>query len=223
LGGPGNDFQFIASGPTVKDATTVRDAGEVLSKYHVLETCGIKDCGLVETPKENKYFARTRNIPALSNETALNAMAAMAKELGFSAEIRAAALTGEARDVGAKIIRDLRAAPPKSVLLYGGETTVTIRGKGRGGRNLELALAGLKEIGDGELVVSVASDGRDNSDFAGAICDTITKEAIRKAGFDAETELKNNNSYPVFEKAGNYLLTGDTGSNVSDLIIALEA
>ncbi len=218
---PGDDIQFISSGPTVKDKTTIEDAESILSKYDVLNTCGIEKCGLIETPKEDKYFERVKNIIVVSNMIALRGMEAKAMLLGLNPVLRTACLTGEAREEGKKIVGELHGVPSGTVLLYGGETTVTIRGRGRGGRNLEFVTAVLGEIQDNELIMAVASDGRDNGEFAGAICDKITKEEIKKQGIDWEAMLQDNNEYPLFEDVGHYLLTGDTGSNIADLFIAL--
>ena len=219
---PGDDIQFISSGPTVKDRTTIEDAESILSKYDVLNTCGIEKCGLIETPKEDKYFERVKNIIVVSNMVALRGMEAKARSLGLNPVLCTARLTGEAREAGKKIAGELHKVPSRTVLLYGGETTVTIRGRGHGGRNLELVTAALGEIQDNELIMAVASDGRDNGEFAGAICDKITKEEVRKRGIDWEEMLQDNNEYPLFEDIGHYLLTGDTGSNVADLFIALK-
>jgi len=219
---PANDIAFIASGPTVKDATTIEDAERVIAKYDILKTCNIEKCGLIETPKDEKYFERVTNILAVSNVRALEAMKKAAEMLGFSAEIRDTQLTGEADDVGIKISKDINAAHPKTVLLWGGETTVTVHGKGSGGRNMQVGLSALRSINDGEEILSLASDGRDHGAFAGALCDTITKKDIEKSGLDIEQCLRENNTYPFFEQVGNYVMTGDTGSNVSDLIIALK-
>lgn len=219
---PGDEIQFIASGPTVMDTTTIEDAGEILARYNILNTCGMEKCGLVETPKEEKYFENVRNILAVSNSLALTAMKTKAEELGFAARICTSCLKGEARDVGLAIAKELHATGPKTALLYGGETTVTVRGQGRGGRNLELALSAMRDIDDGELIMSVASDGIDNGPFAGAICDTMTKKAVLDAGLALEDFLRDNNGYPLFEKIGNHLMTGSTGSNVSDLVVAIK-
>lgn len=220
---PGDDMQFIASGPTIKDTTTMEDAAAILAKYDVLRSCSITECGLVETPKDEKYFSSVTNVLAVSNATALSAMAARASGLGFHASIRTSCLEGEAKKAARDIMNDLHAADPQSVLLYGGETTVTVKGAGHGGRNLELALAALPLVRTDELLMTVASDGRDNGDFAGAISDVLTHQALLDANLNhGVTALENNDEYPLYEKMGNYLLTGDTGSNVSDLIIALK-
>jgi len=219
----GDELSSIASGPTVKDQTTVEDAAAVLAKFNVLKTCNLEKCGLIETPKEDKYFENVSNVLVVSNRHALEGMKAAAAQLGFAAEIRGSELTGEADDVGKMIADAVRAAPPKTVLLWAGETTVTVRNAtGRGGRNLELCASALRFVADGEEVLSFASDGRDHGAFAGAICDTITRKAAGAVGVDPETFRAANDTYALFEKIGNYVMTGDTGSNVSDLIIGLK-
>ena len=158
----------------------------------------------------------------VSNETALNSMAKKAEELGFKAQIRKTNFSGEAREVAEEIVKELQAAPAKNALFYGGESTVKIRGKGKGGRNMELSLSALRFIQRNELLLALASDGHDYSDFAGTICDKMTLEKTTNLHLDIGQYLNENNSYPFFEKTGDYILTGNTGSNVSDLIIAIK-
>ena len=218
----GDDISFVSSGPTVKDTTTVEEAANVLAKFNVLSTCNIEKCDLVETPKDDKYFARVKNILTVSNRKALDAMQNEAQKLGFTAEVRDTKLTGEVVSVAEMVAGAIHAAQPKTVLLWGGETTVEIKGKGEGGRNLQLAATALDLIKDGEEILSFGSDGRDHGPYAGAICDTMTKQAIMNAGLETKHFRDDNDTQTLFEKAGNYLLTGDTGSNVSDLIIAMK-
>ncbi len=218
----GDDLSSIASGPTVKDLTTSEDAEKVLAKFNVLTTCNIDHCGLVETPKDDKYFARATNILAVSNIVALNAMRKAAEAMGYRVEIRSTTLQGEASDVARMAAESLHAAPARTALLWGGETTVTVQGKGSGGRNITISAEGLSYIKEGEEMLSLASDGRDHGPYAGAICDTTTIKAAADAGVDPKKYLANNDTYPLFEKIGHYVVTGDTGSNVSDLLIALK-
>jgi glycerate-2-kinase len=219
---PTDNLSFIASGPTMKDKSTVEDAAAILAKFKVLETCTLEQCGLIETPKDEKYFTRVTNILAASNVRALETMKKSAEGLGFTVDIRGTKLSGEANNVATMVAAAIHEATPHSVLLWGGETTVTATGTGEGGRNLQLSLAALDKIGENEVILSLATDGRDHGPYAGALCDSITRKAVADAGLDAAAFLKDNNSYPLFTKVGNYLMTGDTGSNVSDIIIALK-
>ncbi len=218
---PGDDIQFIASGPTVKDETTVKDAGKILAKYDVLNICGLENCGLVETPKEDKYFRAIENMIFVSNKIALEAMAKKAAELGYQAEICTTCLTGDTQETARQIAEKLSGSPSKKVFLYGGETTVRIIGEGKGGRNMQFALSALPFLKDGQIVAAFASDGVDNSDFAGAICDRITMDRAVELSFEPQKFLADDDAYSFFQKVGDYILTGPTGSNVSDLVIAI--
>jgi glycerate 2-kinase len=220
---PGGTLDFVASGPTVRDPSTVADAERVLARYGLPAGCGLARFPLVETPKDAAVFDAVRNAVLVSNERALEAMAGAARAAGLAAETRTATLTGEAREVAKDIVRDLQAAPRGTVLLFGGETTVTVRGAGRGGRNLELALAALESLGDDGLVLTLASDGRDNGDLAGAIADAETRRAAQRAGADPGAYLRANDSYGFFERVGQALETGATGANVADLVVALRS
>ena len=219
---PGNDLSTIASGPTVMDQTTIEDAKRVIGQCDKGGECEMILDSLIETPKEAKYFERVINILLLTNETPLRAMAKLALTLGLTSTIKNTQLTGEACLVGEDIARELGASLPGSVYLYGGETTVTIRGVGKGGRNQELVLGALPQLSAGECVLSFASDGVDNGDHAGALCDIITSERAHAAGLDPIVTLNQNDSYTFFSTVGDYLDTGHIGANVSDLVIALK-
>jgi glycerate-2-kinase len=221
---PGDDISFIASGPTVRDETTVADAKEVIAQYNLYDRCGFDVVPLLmETPKDDTYFDAVTNITAVSNETALNAMESRAQELGYSARVCSSCLAGEARDVAASVVSELHREEPNTVLLYGGETTVTIKGDGDGGRNQECALAALGHVTARETVASVASDGRDNGPYAGAIVDQTTADRANERGLDRSAYLQANNSQEFFEAVEDHVQTGYTGSNVADLVIALKA
>lgn len=219
---PGDDMSFVASGPTVLDTTTVDNARAVLQKYDV-QSIGFSEEHLFETPKDESLFATTTNLLVLTNKTALVAMAELAQSQGFSATIVDTTFSGESRDVAHTVLTRLHSASPQSILLFGGETTVTIRGGGKGGRNQEFALAALPALHDGEVLISLASDGRDNSDHAGAIVDTDTLKRAQAQGMDPKIFLDNNDSYTFFHTLGDELITGYTGENVADLVIAIKA
>ena len=215
---PGDDIGFISSGPTVQDETTVSDARAILSKYGI----NLPENGITETPKDGKFFEKVKNILVASNRMSLSAMSQKAEELGLAPKIITSALEGEAREVGVKIAGEIHPAPAGTVNLYAGETTVTIKGDGQGGRNQELALGAVAEIQKGELVASIASDGRDNGDHAGALCDIITREKSVVLNLNTGDYLARNDSYHFFSATRDYLETGSTGANLSDLIIAVK-
>lgn len=217
---PGNDLEFIASGPVVKDHTTVADAKNVLAKYGVPEPPG----GLLETPKDNQYFVRVHNVLFLTNRDALTAMERAARERGYDAYIVDERMRGEAGIIAHEVLTTLHSAPEKVALLYGGESTVTLpKGHGKGGRNQEMALAALGNVRDGELLLPFASDGKDATEHAGAIADVLTLTHAHERGVDRAAALVRHTSYDFFEVTGDAVVTGLLESNVSDLLLALKA
>jgi glycerate-2-kinase len=128
-------------------------------------------------------------------------------------------IQGEARTIGRHLVRE--AHEEKTCLLYGGETTVTVVGKGKGGRNQELALGGLTDMREGVILIAAASDGWDNSDVAGALVDSSVKQKAAALSMSPEYFLKDNNAYEFFKRTGSHIKTGRTGSNVSDLYMTV--
>ncbi len=216
---PGNDIDTVASGPTVFDTTTVSDAKGVLKKYDVLKVCRLPNCDLIETPKDKIFFKKVRNFLVVDNSMAVKAMRQQAKEFGYKTRIFSTELQGEARDVGAKLAKMAR---PGEALIAAGETTVTVRGTGKGGRNQEVVLGAILKMPEDAFVASFASDGEDNTDAAGAFADKKVLDTIKKKNLDPGLALKNNNAYPFFKKTGSHIITGITGANVSDLILVLQ-
>lgn len=218
---PGNDVQFVASGPTVHDNTSLVEADEVIKKYQILEKCGLSQVKLIETPKDERYFEKVKNVIVVSNRIALEAMRERAEQHGYNTIVAATRLVGEARDVGVRIMEEIHREASKTVLLYGGETTVTVRGSSLGGRNLELAMSAARTVHDDSIVLAIDSDGRDNSEFAGGLCDSGTKQKAMELGLDVDALLEESRSYEFFLRTGDSVITGDTGSNVADIILAL--
>ena len=217
---PGNDIAHIASGPTVLDVSTVADARAILARYDIASSANI-EC--IETPKEQKYFERVTNVLFLTNQDALKAMRSEAAERGYAATIVNDRFTGEARDIGRDVVEKLHEAPEKTALLYAGESTVTLgMHPGIGGRNQEMALGALENIRAGELILPFASDGHDNTDYAGAIGDSVTRAHARALNLPIKEYLDSHRAYDFFTATGDALHTGYTGSNVSDLIIAMK-
>ncbi|MEK7538890.1 MAG: DUF4147 domain-containing protein [Patescibacteria group bacterium] len=218
---PGNDMGMIASGPTVLDRTTADDARAVLAKYDILNICKLPECNFVDTPKEEHYFERVHNILFATNTQALEMMKREAEKLGYGARVEDAELQGEAREVGARLMRE--AVTPKTCRLFGGETTVTVKKDGKGGRCQEVVLGGLEVVRDGVVIVAAASDGWDNTPFAGALGDVNVVGHARELGIDPKLALADNKAYDFFEKVGTHLDTGRTGANVSDWYFTLTA
>jgi glycerate-2-kinase len=218
---PGDHVEWVSSGPTFLDTTTTEDARKVLIEYGIEEKVGFT-IPLIETPKDPKIFDRVKNILACSSRTALDAMEGEARALGYAAKVTETPIEGEAREVGRALARQIAAAPAKTVLLFAGETTVAITGEsGKGGRSLETGLGALEEIQPRTLVIAVASDGHDNTEFAGAVCDIMTKDTSEKLGLSISRALDEHISFDFFQKCGQYIMTGETGSNVADLFIAM--
>ena len=229
---PGNDISSVASGPTTRDLTTTQDARKILTNYATEDSCGFDGESLIETPKEDIYFAKTVNSLIVSNNVALLAMLEQAKVLGYDAKIMDDKMEGEARDRGSDLARQIKEGKRGEALLYGGETTVTLRGEAKdktctldscGGRNRELALSALSSLGEDTLVLALASDGRDNGDMAGAIADKPAIDNAQSLGLNMHEYLDGNASGTFFQKIGAEVYTGDTGSNVSDLTLSLKS
>jgi hydroxypyruvate reductase len=219
----GDDPAVIGSGPTVPDPSTIDDARAVLNRYRIR-----KEQPLRETPKPgDEIFDKVENVIVGSNRLALDAAAREAKRLGYRPLILSSTMHGEAREVArvhAQIAREVRTSgnplKPPACILSGGETTVTVRGDGKGGRNQEFALAVAIDIAglDGILVLSAGTDGTDGpTDAAGAIASGTT---LSRAA-DARDYLNRNDSYSYFEKLGDLIETGPTGTNVMDVHLLL--
>jgi hydroxypyruvate reductase len=230
----GDQLDVIGSGPTAPDESTFGDALAVLDHYDLRTRVPgsvreMLETGADETPKPgDPIFAHVENLIVGSNQKALEAASTKAKALGYRMLILASTIEGETRDVArmhAAIARQIRQygqpVKPPACVISGGETTVTIRGEGKGGRNQEFALAAAIDIAglEGTLILSAGTDGTDGpTDAAGAIADG---ETCRRSKMDAAQALAQNDSYPFFEKLGDLVITGSTGTNVMDLHLVL--
>lgn len=227
---PGDDPSVIASGPTVADATTVADAIAILEKYRI-EIPGSVLTHLrgpsAETPKPGDPRLRhVTNCVIATPQDALEAAAQVARTAGFRPLILGNAIEGEARDVGlvhAGIAKQVagygQPAEAPCALISGGETTVTVRGAGRGGRNAEflLSLAVALDGRAGITAIAADTDGIDGSeDNAGAIVLPDTLDRAVRAGLDPKSHLANNDAYPIFARLGDLVVTGPTRTNVND-------
>lgn len=230
----GSPPDVIGSGPTVPDSTTFHEALQVLSRRQVAVPRNTQDhlergaAGTVpETPKPgDPLFERTSWILAASIGHALRAAADEANRLGYRTRVVTDLLEGEARVVGRKLAGLAAGVQPPAALLFGGETTVTVQGNGRGGRNQELALAAAIALQDraGVLLAALGTDGTDGpTDAAGAVVDSGTIERGQTRGLDAADHLRRNDAYSYLQATGDLLVTGPTGTNVADLTLLLAA
>ncbi len=235
----GDPLDFIASGPTVPDTTTFHDAIEVLKQYDLWSqvpdsvrkvlTDGEKRL-IPETPKlGDKVFKKVHNIVIGNNFTASHAAYKAFRKARLNSLLLTSTLEGQARDVGtmlASMAKEIVASgnplPKPAGIVAGGETTVAVVGKGKGGRNQEIALSTALKIGsmDGIVIASVSTDGVDGpTDAAGAIVDGETLQRARNLGLSPRDFLANNDSYTFFSKMGDLTITGPTGTNVCDVTV----
>jgi glycerate-2-kinase len=213
---PGDGYDIVASGPTYFDATTMSDAQAIADRY------GLKGYHFEETPKDGAIFKKVTNIPIVSNQTALIAMQKKARDLGYSAHI----ISDEIYDTPEQVVEKMFAVEDIDVILAGGEPSLEVPANaGKGGRNQHLALVAadhMKKYGICQRTfVALASDGRDNTDAAGAIVNEKTLAKAREQKLDIAEYLNAFNSYEFFKKTGDAIMTGHTDANVSDLMILL--
>jgi hydroxypyruvate reductase len=222
----GDRPDMIASGPAVPDPSTSGEALAVIKKYKIPLSPEIESALRSETPKslDNVSFEIAGNVTGLCRAAKI-----AAEKRGYISEIVTDRLDGEARLAGymaaERALDELgKSAEAKRCLIWGGETTVKVKGSGKGGRSQEVALAAAEKIsGSGNIVIlSAGSDGTDGpTDAAGGIVDGLTWGKIRSVSYDPVEMLENNDSYNALELAGALLKTGPTGTNVNDLVIAL--
>lgn len=238
-----DDLSLICSGLTAPDQTTYQEAREILQKYgladqvpkSVLEyiEAGIKG-EKEETPKPgDKIFEKVENLIVASNSIALQNAEKAAKEAGYNSSVFPAFLQGEAKEMGTRLgelVRQVKSTgkpiSPPACLIFGGETSLTKKGRGRGGPNQEVALATAIELVGGEnfLLLQSSTRGSDgNSDASGAIVDQTTIERARSLGLDPQAHLANNDSYGFFKQTGETFVTGPTDTDVMDIGIIIVA
>lgn len=224
----GDRPDMVASGPASPDPSTSAEALAVINKYEVSLSPELESALRSETPKslDNVLFEIAGNVAGLC-------MAAKkaAEKRGYISKIVTESLEGEARFAGAAAAKHIKeemnrhgSDKTKRCLIWGGETTVSVKGNGKGGRSQELALAAAEKISGSQniVILSAGSDGTDGpTDAAGGIVDGLTWEKIRTAGRDPLEMLENNDSYNALKAVGALFKTGPTGTNVNDLVIAI--
>jgi glycerate 2-kinase len=237
----GDDMDVISSGPTVPDSSTFQDCMEIFDRYnltnnlpeaivsHIKEGVSGK---IPETPKTgDPAFEKAQNIIIGSNIEAIMAAKQKSESFAYNTIVLSSMIEGDTTQVAhvhsaiaKEIIQTGNPIPSPACIISGGETTVTIKGKGLGGRNQEFALAVVMDIAGAEniVILSGGSDGTDGpTDAAGAIADTNTLSRAMDMGLNPGHFLANNDSYHFFQKLGDLLITGPTNTNVMDLRILL--
>jgi glycerate 2-kinase len=231
----GDPLDVIASGPTAPDRSTFAEALAVLERKGVAAhvpaavrerlTAGAER-RIDETPKPgDRLFEHVRNVVIGNNALVVDAAAAEARRLGYRAELLTRSLQGEAREVARELVARARALPAGACLIAGGETTVTVRGRGRGGRCQEFALAGALELrpDDALLLLAAGTDGTDGpTDAAGGLADAGTVKRGERAGRSARAALDDNDAYTFLSDAGDLLRSGPTNTNLLDLYLLLK-
>jgi hydroxypyruvate reductase len=227
---PGDSPSVIASGPTVVDPTTFADALAILEKYEIAEPASViahLRAAAEETPKPgDSRLAGNETVLIATPQMALEAAASVARAAGATPVILGDAIEGEAREVAKvhagiarQVARHGQPAKAPAVLLSGGETTVTVRGNGRGGRNAEFLLALAVDLNGHARMHALAADtdGVDGSeDNAGALLAPDTLARAEAAGMDATARLADNDGYGFFDALGDLVVTGPTLTNVND-------
>jgi hydroxypyruvate reductase len=237
----GDPLDVIASGPVSPDPTTFSDAVDVLEHRGLWQQVPLAvrshlgrglEGAEEETPQEgDACFERVRATVIGNNRLAAEAARGEAERRGYRARLLTTLLTGEAREVGcvlAALGREIRCSgepfAPPACWVAAGETTVTVVGDGKGGRNQELVLGAALELDgqDGIVVASLGTDGIDGpTDAAGALCDGATPARGRAAGLDARASLARNDAYGYFQALDDLIVTGPTGTNVMDVQVVL--
>ena len=237
----GDDLDVIASGPTVPDSSTFQDADRILHDYGIWDQLASSvrlhiekgSSGQIkDTPKsDNPVFKHCFQTLVGTNLQALEAAAKSAEGLGYRSFILSSKVEGEAREaakfftaIAKEVLDSENPIKLPACVLCGGETTVTIQGDGRGGRNQEFALAAALAIDglDNVVVLSGGTDGTDGpTDAAGAIADGATLKRARENGLDPKDFLLRNDSYRFFQKLDDLLMTGPTRTNVMDIYLLL--
>ncbi|MBO5935149.1 MAG: glycerate kinase [Clostridia bacterium] len=216
----GDRIEMIASGPCCDDKTTAADAENIIKKYNLdFDLPG--DIGNTEVTNAENHIIGSLGMLC-------DGAKKCAESLGYKTHIMTTSMTGEAREKAGEIakhaIEYASSAHEKTVFIYGGETTVTIKGTGTGGRNQEIALSAAIELKNTEdiLIFSLGSDGTDGpTDAAGGMADGHSYEKMISAGISPEEYLNDNNSYDALKTIGDIIITGPTGTNVNDITVVI--
>jgi hydroxypyruvate reductase len=220
----GDPLDMIASGPAYPDSSTSAQAIGIIHKYGISVSAEILELLKMETPSKLNNV-RTKITGSVTQLCA--AAERTCRELGYESVVLTASLRCQAREAGsflASIAQYYNSSEKSLAFIAGGETVVQLKGKGKGGRNQELALAAAEDISelDDVAVFSIGSDGTDGpTDAAGGYVDMGTKRILSEKGIDIFKTLENNNAYHALQASGGLIITGPTGTNVNDLSVLL--
>jgi glycerate 2-kinase len=238
---PGDRLDVIASGPTVPDTSTFKDAWYILEKYNLVRILptsitewlqkGVQGI-IADTPKTgDSIFEKSHSFLIGTNQIALQSAQAAAQKLGYHTKILSDSLTGEARLKAVDVLQQAAnyKGPRPACLLMGGETTVTIRGKGTGGRNQEFALAALVQLKNNNhnadkfsVLLAAGTDGSDGpTPAAGAVIDHEIIRMVREKKLSPQKYLEENDSFNFFQQVGGLIITGPTQTNVMDVVVII--
>lgn len=237
----GDDLEIIGSGPTVPDSSTYLDAINILKNYKIFEKIpdsiknqlskGLRGEAFDAPKKGDKIYNKVQNVIVTSLKKAISKAEEEADFMNYKVYLLSDEISGDVNEVASEFLRivrtdEFRKLPLKkpACIIAGGETTVKVRGEGKGGRNTELALIMARELSGLKNVefLSCGTDGTDGiTDAAGAICDGDTMEKAGEMGVDAQKFLENSDPYSFFEQVGGLVKTGPTRTNVNDIYILL--
>lgn len=237
----GDRLDTIASGPAAADRTTFRDCIDICARYGIMEQLPQSVRGRLilgaegsvpETAKEgDAYLFAARNTLIGNNRMSVEAARTAANDLGYNTLVLSTVIEGEAREVGtvyaaiaSEILGSGNPVPAPACIIGGGETTVTVRGKGKGGRNQEMAVKAAERIAglEGAVFLSGGTDGTDGpTDAAGGVVDWMTVDAGKQKGLDLHASLADNDAYHYLKAVDGLVMTGPTGTNVMDIQILL--
>ncbi len=231
----GDDLSSISSGPTVPDETSFNDVKKILRKYNLWNDIhksikahielGILDKSFETPDKTNKVFLNVENTLIGSNNLCLKSIDSFCEKKNINSKIWKTNIEGDVQDIAENFVRDLKKKNYKRpiILISGGESTVKIKGKGKGGRNQEFALHFLKNIRKSLsdlkfTLLSAGTDGRDGpTNAAGAIVNEKSLDLIENKNINLNKELENNNSYQVLKKINSLVIINGTNTNVADI------
>jgi len=220
----GDRLDSIASGPAAPDLSTTDEASAIVEKYKLNVSEKIKEYLYKETPK---FLDNVETVITGSVRTLCSSAASIAASLGYTPEILCTEMNNEAREAGrliASIAKHIDKTKRPCAIIFGGETVVTLKGTGKGGRNQELALSAAEGISgiDNLVIFSVGSDGTDGpTDAAGGIVDGTTLNRLKEKGIKLQDILNNNDSYNALAAVNGLIKTGPTGTNINDVCVIL--